>query len=569
MKKNLLRAGIGLGGVCVAVLLSQVGQPAPPKLSEFVPAGPVLYLEAKDFASLLSNWRASQVREHWLSSADYSAFSQSHLFMRLDEVYKDYAGAAGFAPDTSMLQSIAGSESALALYDIGKLEFLYMTRLPSAKAVETVLWRSRANFTPRKAGGVDFYVRTDASGRVVAFASTDDVLLLATREDLIAGALELMAHGARNKMSDEGWFARPSRAAGGAGDLRLVMDFAALGRSPHFRSHWIQRNVSLVRQYTSGISDLFLSAGAIREERLLFHAAAPSTESSADSQPLAEALRLVPDDAGFYRGWAGPEPGETLALLTAKLLNPAVARAERSPDLAPSAPSGATAAGSEADLDIRIDEPEFPDDSGQLLPEALQHLLNADKLTAAVQVEETRPAADAVFIGTNRALVVVRQSAWDAAAVREAIVSAIEGMLTTTRHGAGWTEVNREGLRYFLLDGLVPLAVAVEGNRLIVANSQPLIERMLSRTNAPLPPNIGIYAAGFRHDREGRNFGVWMRQLDNVRAPVNPSAAAPPQFLSQNLVSLSDTLSQVRSATIVAAEQGETMKQTVTYELAR
>jgi hypothetical protein len=32
---------------------------------------------------------------------------------------------------------------------------------------------------------------------------------------------------------------------------------------------------------------------------------------------------------------------------------------------------------------------------------------------------------------------------------------------------------------------------------------------------------------------------------------------------------LSDTLSQVRSATIVAAEQGETMKQTVTYELAR
>jgi hypothetical protein len=255
--------------------------------------------------------------------------------------------------------------------------------------------------------------------------------------------------------------------------------------------------------------------------------------------------------------------------LTAKLLNPAVARAERSPDLAPSAPSGATAAGSEADLDIRIDEPEFPDSSGLLLPEALQHLLNADKLTAAVQVEETRPAADAVFIGTNRALVVVRQSAWDAAAVREAIVSAIEGMLTTTRLGAGWTEVNREGLRYFLLDGLVPLAVAVEGNRLIVANSQPLIERMLSRTNAPLPPNIGIYAAGFRHDREGHNFAVWMRQLDNVRAPVNPSTAAPSQFFSQNLVSLSDTLSQVRSATIVAAEQGETMKQTVTYELAR
>ena len=510
MKKNLLLAGIGLGGVCVAVVLSQVGQPAPPKLSEFVPAGPLLYLEAKDFGSLLSRWRESQVQQRWLASANYSAFAQSHLFMRLDEVYKNYAGAAGFAADTSTLESIAGSESALALYDIGKLEFLYMTRLPSAKAVETVLWRSRANYTPRKAGGADFYVRTDASGRVVAFAATGDVLLLATREDLIAGALELMAREPHNKMIDEGWFARPSRAAGSAGDLRLVMDFTALSRGPHFRSHWIQRNVSLVRQYTSGISDLFLGAGAIREERLLFRPAASSTES-ADSQPLAEALRLVPEDAGFYRGWAAPEPDETLALLTAKLLNPAVARAERSPDLAPSAPSGATAAGSEADLDTRIDEPEFPDSSGQLLPEALQHLLGAEKLTAVVQVEETRPAADAVFIGTNRALVVVRQSAWDAAAVREAIASAIEGMWTTSRLGAGWTEVNRGEVRYFALDGLVPLAVAVEGNRLMVANSQPLIERMLSRTNAPVPPNVGIYSAGFRHNREGRNFAVWMR----------------------------------------------------------
>jgi hypothetical protein len=31
---------------------------------------------------------------------------------------------------------------------------------------------------------------------------------------------------------------------------------------------------------------------------------------------------------------------------------------------------------------------------------------------------------------------------------------------------------------------------------------------------------------------------------------------------------LSDTLSRIKSATIAAAEQGEAMKQTVTYELA-
>lgn len=567
MKKSLLTAGIGLG-VFGAMILSQVAPPAPQKLSEFVPAGPVLYLEAKDFASLLSRWHGSPEEKRWLRSANYNAFSQSHLFLRLTETYNDYAGAAGFAPDASMLQNIAGAESALALYDIGKLEFLYLTRLPSAKTVETVLWRSRANFTPRRAGGVDFYVRTDPSGKVVAFAAANDVLLLATREDLMAGALELMARETRNRMIDESWYVRPSRAATSPGDVRLVMDFTALGKSPHFRSHWIQHNVSLVRQYTSGISDLFLGADAVREQRLLFRAAPPTQESSADNRPLAEALRLVPEDAGFYRGWAAPEPGDVLALLTAKLLNPAVAQAERSRDVAPSAPSAAGIVGSEADLDTRIDEPELTDGGGQLLPEALKVLLSSAQLTAVVQVEETRPATDAVFIGTSRALVLVRQSAWDAAAVREAIRSAIKELWTTSRLGVGWTELNRGDVRYFALDGLVPLAVAVEGNRMVVANSQPLIERMLSRANAPVPPHIGIYAAGFRHERERHNFAVWMRQLDYVRAPVNPNGAAPPDLLSQNLVSLSDTLSRVTSATIEVTEQGEAMKQTVVYELA-
>jgi hypothetical protein len=566
MKKKLLRIGIGWGSLFVAVILPQVVPPAPPSLREFVPAGPLLYLEAKDFASLLARWRGSQEQQSWLRSADYKAFSQSHLFLRLTEAYNEYAGAAGFAPDAAMLQSIAGSESGLAFYDIGKLEFLYLTRLPSTQALETAPWRSRASFSPRKAGGADFYVRTDASGRVVAFAVANGVLLLATREDLMAGALELMAHAPRTKMIDEGWFARPSRAAGSAGDLRLVMDFGALANSPHFRSHWIQHNVSLVRQFTSGVSDLFLGAGTIREERQFFRAA--PAESAVDHQPLAETLRLVPNDIGFYRGWASPAPGEVSALLAAKLLNPSAAPPERSPNVAPSAPIVAAAAGSEADLDTRIDDPVYTDTGGQLLPEALQRLLSTEKLTAVVQVEETRPAADAVFFTTARAVVVVRQSAWDAAVVREALVAAVESIWTTSRLGAEWSQANRGNARYFTLSGLVPLAVAVEGNRMILANSPPLLERLLSRTNAPVPSNSGIYAAGFRHERERQNFAVWMRQLSTVHSLASQSGAEQIDFLSQNVVSLSDTLARVRSAAIQVTDQGEAMKQTVVYELA-
>ncbi len=567
MKKNLMRIGIAAAGAFTAVVLSQVAPPPPQKLSEFVPAGPLLYLEAKDFGSLLARWRGSPENQHWLQSTNYTAFSQSHLYMRLTEAYNEYASAAGFAPDAAMLQSIAGSESALAIYDIGKLEFLYLTRLPSAKVAETAPWRSRSSFTPRNVAGADFYVRTDPSGRVVAFATANDVLLLATREDLIAGALQLIAREPRNKMIDEGWYARPTRAATTAGDLRLVMDFAVLAKSPHFRSHWIQHNVSLVREYSSGVSDLFRAPETIREERLFLPVTPAPADATVNLQPLADALRLVPDDAGFYRGWANPAVTQVAQLLTAKLLAPAAGAPERSPNVAPSAPNAAGAVGTEADLDTRIDEPVFTDAGDQPRLESLERLLSAEKLSAVVQIEETRPAADSVFIATHRAIVVARQQAWDPAAVRESIVSGVERLWTTSRLGASWTEVNQGNVRYATLSGLVPVALAVDGNRLIIANSAPLLERLMSHANAPVPANIGVYTAAFRHDRERRNFALWMRQLDQVRAPVNPAAAAPPSFLSDNLVSLSDTLARLKSAAIRVNEQAGTTKQTVVYEL--
>ena len=134
----------------------------------------------------------------------------------------------------ALLSDVAGAESVLAMYDIGKLEFLYVTRLPSAKAMESALWKTRGDYEPRDAGGAPFYVRADAdSKRVVAFGVRDQYLVLATREDLAAGALALI--GARNGASvdTEGWFVQAVKNAGAAGDLRLCQPEMLV--KPHFR----------------------------------------------------------------------------------------------------------------------------------------------------------------------------------------------------------------------------------------------------------------------------------------------------------------------------------------------
>lgn len=123
----LILGVLGLGGAWAGY---QVASPPPPsvRLSRYVPSGSLLYLQAKDFSSLLGDWNASPKKRDWLQSDNYEVFSKSRLFLRLQEAGGQFAAAAGVPPDLKFLGEMAGSQSALALYDIGKLQFLYITR---------------------------------------------------------------------------------------------------------------------------------------------------------------------------------------------------------------------------------------------------------------------------------------------------------------------------------------------------------------------------------------------------------------------------------------------------------
>jgi hypothetical protein len=239
-------------------------------LSKFVPAGPLLYLEAQDFSSLLSDWISSPQKKQWIKSDNYEVFSRSRLFLRLQGACEQFAAAAGFPPDMDFFAQIAGQRGAVAIYDIGKLEFLYITYFPSAKSMQSSLYQTRAKFEPRNAGGVDFYVRRDPqSQREVAFAISSDYLLLATREDLMAGALQLMSGKQDRTVENESWWTQSTAAAGHPGDLRMVLNLQTLVPNGYFRTYWVQQNITDLSQYSAAVSDLFRSDKEYREERVL------------------------------------------------------------------------------------------------------------------------------------------------------------------------------------------------------------------------------------------------------------------------------------------------------------
>ena len=405
--------------VIVVLALAAPFQPPRPDMAAWVPSGPLLYLEARDFGALLREWNASAEKRDWLDSANYEVFTRSRLFGRLGEAWQEFAVAAGFGPGMQVLESIAGGHSALALYDIGKLEFLYISATPSAHVMESRLWQSRAKYESRNAGGAPFYVRADpASGRVVAFAVYGDYVLLGTREELVAGALRLLAGEKPPAVNQDPWFHESVRAAGSAGDLRLVMNLETIMRTPYFRSYWIQRNNTMLKPYWAGIADARLTPAEIREDRVLLRRGGEAGSKGAPSAGVAALARLIPEDAGLYRAWAAPDVPAVAGLIRDKLLEPEVSRSVFSPN-APWVPETPNA-GSESDFETRIDEPPLADTGSRFDVKPLRNLLARAGIVSVLHVQTTRRLADGVFVETPSAIVLAASSAWNPDSVRTA-----------------------------------------------------------------------------------------------------------------------------------------------------
>ncbi|MBV8820420.1 MAG: hypothetical protein JO022_18815, partial [Acidobacteriaceae bacterium] len=319
--KRVAWASLGLAFAGAAIWTrAQVGGGIRPVASLF-PAGAVLYLEAKNIQPLLADWNSSAEKKLWLESGNYQVFSRSTLFQKLNNAQQEFAAAAGIPPDMALLSNVAGAESGIAIYDIGKLEFLYITRLPAARLADNFLWRARASYEARQSAGVAYYVKQDkASQRLAAFAASNDYLFLATREDVIANALALLASQKAPAMTTEAWYTTATQTSRNPGDLRLVLNMKRLMASPYMRSYWIQRNASELVRYASAISDLTRMPGVFVENRMLFRAGEET--GARNENAVSQIVRLVPANAGFYRATASPSADEAFSLIRDKILEP-------------------------------------------------------------------------------------------------------------------------------------------------------------------------------------------------------------------------------------------------------
>lgn len=585
--------------------LFQAAAPPAPPLTAMLPQGALLTIESKDFGGLLKRWSDSPEKASWLKSDNFGAFSRSRLFGRLGDAQSEFAKAAGLPPDMSFLNEVAGRESVFAWYDIGQLEFLYITRLPFGSADKTRLVEMRGKFSARKVGGQTFYVRTtgkpetqpnpDKSAeqdqaaetmrqpRTVAFATSGDWLLLATREDLMVGALTLMAAQGKpaadgtQPLSAEPWFADARAAAKEPGDLRMTLNLDKIVRTPYFRSYWIQQNVTEMKQYRSAVADLYMDSADFREERVLLPKG--PQENTAAPVDLTAMTALLPEHAGVYRAIADPAVDDAVASLEEKLLGRRIGSFEDS-RVAPVADLSVQGAGStsdpNSDLETRIDAapPVHPAAGSQLA--ALRQALGSASLNGMMTVSRTKDPVGGIWVPFQSAVVLSASKDWDAAALQSALRELLAAHLTASSIGLAWTPVKSKAGTYFELSEARPLEMTVRGKICILSDDPGLMLEILGhlsqtrrehgKKSAPNSEQTTLIA-GFDMAQERPGFARWSALVDrnHSASASQDSAGGEPGFFSQNMLGLTNVFAPLESERMVESKEAAQTRQTVVY----
>jgi len=545
-------------GVWAAAQVSVARQP----LSNWMPAGALLYLESSDFATQLRDWNRSEVKTKWLASKNHEQFLTTRLVLKLKEVYREFSSAAGFEPDLDELETVAGTDTALALYDLGRLDLVYISRLPSAQLGQNVLTRVRADYQSRNAAGESYFVR-QSGNRTAAFAIAGDYVVVSTREDLLATALELIrGNTAGRSISQETWYEDALRAIAGDATgpvaVRLVMDLPNVIKTPYFRSYWIQRNTADLRNYSAFLSQVKRNTDALEENRVLIRS--EQMPILAHESATTELQRHIPDGVGLFRLWDTSSVDFAMDLIRQKFFaaGPTASIARRNaPVFSLDGPVG-----SEADLQTRIDKAPKPSLAGALTLELLKALVESAGLEAILHLESSLPMDDTTFVRSDAVVALRASSAWKAADVRSALTAAVASYQSVSAIGLQWRNVASGNYMLSQWDGLLPLTIYVDGQTLWIARTPALLSSALNQSTATAPQS-GSYLARYIHRGELSPYLKIMRMLDLSDQPNYSS------FFSENIGSLASALDVIQSVSVKTNDSGLVQRQAIRYELAR
>lgn len=601
--------------IAVAVVaISHVsdGQQARPvneqlKLAGVMPRGALLYVQARDMSALMKTWMASTVRDKFYKSASFDAFSKSRIWLKFASRKDDFEKALGFGLDESRFAELAGGASAISIYDIGKIEMVFVTEVPRERAVATVMFQKLGNFQERSSDSGPYYARdiTTDGGQLnqqFCFAYSNGKLIVTTTEGLMIRALgNAKAAGADSLFADV--MATAEQAKGFTShEVSLWLDQTRLNRSRHFDSYWIHHNVSgseSLANIESGLLDLRITPQGMTEQRWFkMGAGAGGDVASITGNQASAFLKFAPADAQLVEVHAGSTGERLVASVSDALFGKLPTEAPTRPEIPDNTHSSSNEDGArterysrlDARFDIDIDDEQAPNrnpgsqavrpknnSNSQPATSALAPVLAILSPSGYCELARSKAEQGKPFVHFERALVVEMKSetAIDRTALERAITDEMRARFVVAGIDPRLAWQDEAAVRY-LAQALLEkgAAYSVSGRYLVLASSKEfardIIQAAAAQSGAAKIDGTVQFYALVRVADAKPVFDKLMSKLDGKEEQTKgdteetEEGAKEIKFFSENLSSLISATS-VREIIVHRNMSATTMMERVVY----
>ncbi len=99
--------------------------------AEDLPREAVVYVEFTDLPAFLQLWEKSELRQKYLESENFNSLKRRRLGLQLASRWQEFNEAVGFSLDVETVGGLAEKRAAIGIYDVGKLEFVFIAPVSS------------------------------------------------------------------------------------------------------------------------------------------------------------------------------------------------------------------------------------------------------------------------------------------------------------------------------------------------------------------------------------------------------------------------------------------------------
>ncbi len=298
-------------------------------LAEDFPRGALVYAQFRDLPELIKQWDQSRLKQKYLDSANYKQFQHRHLSLKLIERWEEFNNALGFPLDTTTISSAADAGAAIAIYDIGRLDFVFIAPMSEQKLAATKFFKSKEQFEETELPDGTTYYRHEFQAdrgrqkQIFGLAAVKGHLILASNEQLLLRAIaNINGKSHKDRLSDDPAFKTLSDIVN-PHFATVWVDQAKLNDDYYFKHYWLMQNVAELKSIRAGMFDLELQDGQWIERRDFLTTGKPTRKSSQiAAAEIARMQSQIPDDVPFLKVESlGDNPSLTASLIDDALLD--------------------------------------------------------------------------------------------------------------------------------------------------------------------------------------------------------------------------------------------------------